>query len=397
MEKLIIKSKEKVRDVNTAFIRDFIAEVDWNDRLIGLKGARGVGKTTLVLQYIKKYLHEKHNALYLSLDDLYFSANRLIDLANRFYKYGGTHLFIDEVHRYPDWAREIKLIYDDIHNLKIIFTGSSILDIINAKADLSRRAMVYDLKGLSFREYLNLNYNQAFEKISLDDILYMHEKLAYNITDKIKVLPAFKEYLSFGYYPYFMENRHNYLHRLSETIKIILDIDLPVHKNMSAEAIGKLRKLLFIVAGSVPFKPNISKLSDITGISRNTLVIYLNYLEEASVINLLHTTNHGIGYLRKPEKIYLENPNLLFALRYNETGEGNIRETFFLNQVKTKHDVHFGGKGDFIIDNKYLVEVGGPGKSFKQISGQPSAFIAADETESGIGNKIPLWLWGFLY
>lgn len=350
----------------------------------------------MLLQYIKEYLPSESSPLYVSLDDLYFSSNRLYELAEEFIKYGGTHLFLDEVHRYFNWATEIKLIYDDFPELKLIFTGSSILDISNAKADLSRRAMVYTLPGLSFREYLNFTDN-AFEKIDLQDILLNHEQIAAKISYEQKILPQFNEYLESGYYPFFKEYKINYGDRLREVVNLILDYDLILVKKIPVEALIKLKKLVFILSNSVPFKPNISKLSEITGISRNTLVNYLNVLEEAAILNLLHTESTGIGYLRKPEKVYLENSNLIYALSQNKPETGTIRETFFLNQLRESHQVVFNNKGDFFVDDKFLFEVGGKSKTWKQIAGEPDSYIAADGVEVGFKNKIPLWLFGFLY
>ncbi|MEZ5197001.1 MAG: AAA family ATPase [Bacteroidales bacterium] len=396
MENLINKSHRKVQSSNVTFKRFLIDEIHWEDRLIGIKGARGVGKTTMLLQYIKEYLPTGSSPLYVSLDDLYFSSNRLYDLAEEFIKYGGTHLFLDEVHRYPDWAPEIKLIYDDFPELKVVFTGSSILEISNARADLSRRAIVYILPGLSFREYLNFMGN-AFEKIELQDILLNHEQIAAKISYEQKILPKFNEYLEWGYYPFFREYKTNFADRLREVVNLILDYDLMMVKKIPVDALIKLKKLLYILCNSVPFKPNISKLSEVTGISRNTLVNYLNVLEESAILNLLHTDSSGIGYLRKPEKVYLENTNLIYALSQEKPETGTIRESFFLNQLRIQHQVVFKNKGDFFVDNKYLFEVGGRSKSQKQIAGEPDSYIAADGIEVGFKNKIPLWLFGFMY
>lgn len=396
MENLVNKSRRKIQSSNATFKRFLIDEIHWQDRLIGIKGARGVGKTTMLLQYIKEYLPSGSSPLYVSLDDLYFSSNQLYDLAEEFLKFGGTHLFLDEVHRYLSWAPEIKLIYDDFPELKVVFTGSSILDITNAKADLSRRAMIYTLPGLSFREYLNFTGN-AYEKIELLDILLNHEKIAANISYEQKILPRFNEYLEIGYYPFFKEYKINYADRLREVVNLILDYDLIMVKKIPVEALIKLKKLVYILCNSVPFKPNISKLSEITGISRNTLVNYLNVLEETAILNLLHTDATGIGYLRKPEKIYMENTNLIYALSQDKPETGTIRESFFLNQLHAQHQVVFKNKGDFFVDNKYLFEVGGKNKSLKQIASEPDSYIAADGIEVGFKNKIPLWLFGFMY
>ncbi|MDZ7742448.1 MAG: AAA family ATPase [Bacteroidota bacterium] len=397
MENLILKSEKKIRNAPIKFIRDILHEIDWTDRLIGIKGARGVGKTTLVLQYIRKELFGKTKILYVGLDDLYFADNRLYNLAADFASYGGTHLFLDEVHRYPDWSKEIKLIYDDIPELKVVFTGSSLLSIINAKADLSRRSVFYQIQGLSFREFLEFNNDFYFEKFSLQDFLTDHKDIAFEISSKLKVLPLFKSYLNNGYFPFFKENPANYLSRLAEIVNMVLEVDIPAQRSIKREAIPKLKKLLYIISNSVPFKPNIQKLSEITGITRNTIVTYINYLEEAAILNLLHTDVAGIGYLRKPEKIYLENTNLNYALSDSKPETGNLREAFFLNQLKKNHSLTYAKSGDFKVDDKYFFEIRGKNKTAKQIAGISNAYIAADDIETGIGNKIPLWLFGFLY
>ncbi|MCF8228322.1 MAG: AAA family ATPase [Bacteroidales bacterium] len=397
MENLILKSEKKIRNVPIKFIRDTIHEIDWNDRLIGIKGARGVGKTTLVLQYIRKELFGKAKVLYVGLDDLYFADNRLYDLATDFASYGGTYLFLDEVHRYPDWSKEIKLIYDDIPELKVVFTGSSLLSIVNTKADLSRRSVFYQMQGLSFREYLAFNYGFNFKKIPLESVLSDHKEIAFEINSQFKVLPSFKNYLNKGYFPFFKENPANYLSRLSEIANMVLEVDIPAQRNIKREAIPKLKKLLYIISNSVPFKPNIQKLSEIAGITRNTIVTYINYLEEAAILNLLHTDAIGIGYLRKPEKIYLENTNLNFALSDSKPETGNLRESFFLNQLKKNHKLTYTKTGDFMVNEKYTFEIGGKNKTLKQIAGLGNAYLAQDDIEAGIENKVPLWLFGFLY
>ncbi|MCF8304088.1 MAG: AAA family ATPase [Bacteroidales bacterium] len=397
MEGLVVKSRQKIKSTGTGFVRYLMDRINWNDRLIGIKGARGVGKTTLVLQYLKLHLSPQEVPLYISLDDLYFSANRLYDLASEFFNHGGTHLVIDEVHRYPAWAQEIKLIYDDYPALKVVFTGSSMLTIHKAKADLSRRVAMYTLKGLSLREYLNFTQQLHLPPVDLQTVFKDHESIADEVNSKLRILPPFHDYTRSGYYPFFMESAHNYHARISEVISTVLDSDLTFTVNIKPEAIGKLKKLLYIVSHSVPFKPNVSKLSELTGISRNALITYLNYLERATVLNLLHTEDSGIGYLRKPEKVFLENPNLLYALTNREPDRGNIRETFFFNQLNDLHRLSFGKKGDFFVDGKYTIEVGGKDKTLKQIAGMPEAFIASDNIPTGFQNRIPLWLFGFLY
>jgi hypothetical protein len=397
MDELFVKHRKKLQLVDASFIRKTTDNIHWQDRLIGIKGARGIGKTTLVLQYVKQNFEPGHNNLYVSLDDIYFSGNRLIDFAKSFVQNGGEHLFLDEVHRYPDWAQELKNIYDDYPELKIVFTGSSILDIVKAKADLSRRAIIYKMQGLSFREYLSLAKNVLFRTYSLSELLHHHESIADEICKTIKPLAEFKDYLQFGYYPFFKEFRETYGLRLEQVLNTVLETDIPSMKSMNYGAIRKLKQLLYIISTSVPFKPNITKLSQKTGISRNSLIMYLRYLEEASVLLLLNKDSKGISLLQKPEKVYLENTNLIYSLSKDNANIGNIRETFFINQLTNKHHVSYSFESDFLIDNKYTFEIGGGNKTRKQIMELEDAFVVVDNVEIGFKNKIPLWLFGFLY
>jgi hypothetical protein len=396
MEKLFIKFRQKVQQTDTTFVRYLMNEINWHDRLIGIKGGRGVGKTTLLLQYAKLHLVQE-NSLYVSLDDFYFTTHSLYDLAEDFLNLGGSTLLIDEVHRYPGWASELKLIYDDMPGLKIIYSGSSILEIGKGMADLSRRAVVYTLTGLSFREYLVFTQQGVYNVFSLDDLILHHVNIAMEITNALQVIPLFSGYLRSGYYPFFKESPETYLSRLQEVLNHVVFSDLQSLKGIPMESLAKLRKLLYIISNSVPFKPNIAKLSEIIHISRNTLVTYLNYLEDAQIVNLLHTESVGIGYLRKPEKIYMENPNLLFALNEKDVEAGNYRETFFLNQMKKDHRVVFDDVADFLVNDEFRFEIGGKNKTARQIQNTEHSYIAADNTPVGFGRKIPLWLFGFLY
>ena len=397
MEKLFIKHRKKINLTNLTYVRNIIDNIVWKDRLIGIKGARGVGKTTLILQYIKRNFNFGEDNIYISLDDVYFSGNSLLDFAENFVQNKGKYLFLDEVHRYKNWAQELKNIYDDFPELKVVFTGSSILDIVKAKADLSRRAVIYKMSGLSFREYLLFNKNIEFEKYSLNDIIDKHADISDIVTAKIKPIPEFKEYLQSGYYPFFTEYSETYHSRLEQVINLVLEIDIPAMKHINNEGITKLKKLLYIISCSVPFKPNIKKLSEKTGISRNSLIYYLNYLEEANLLLLLQKDTHGVSALQKPEKIYFDNPNLIYTLSHQEANIGNVRETFFINQLSVNHKVTYSQKSDFLIDNKYTFEIGGKNKTTKQIKGIKNSFIAIDNIEYGYKNKIPLWIFGFLY
>ncbi|CAN5327609.1 AAA family ATPase [soil metagenome] len=303
---------------------------------------------------------------------------------------------LDEVHRYANWSQELKNIYDDHVGLQIIFTGSSLIHLQKAKADLSRRAVRYELFGLSFREYLNFTMKTSFNKVSLEEILSGHVSLAREITKQIRPLAYLKEYLQIGYYPYFIENKNTYFQKLNETISLALSVDLPSAYGLNYGSIEKIRLLLYILAESVPCKPNISKLSERVGISRNSLLEFLKYLEEMRISRLLYASTKGIGLLQKPEKIYLYHPNLHYALSLQNSDKGNIRESFFLSQTSPVGTVVYTADGDF-KSGKYTFEIGGKTKSNSQIKAVKDAFIASDDIEIGRDNKIPLWLFGFLY
>jgi|AntRauTorckE5430_2_1112549.scaffolds.fasta_scaffold11922_2 predicted AAA+ superfamily ATPase len=391
------KFQRKIQDTSLSFIRSQMTDIAWEARLIGIKGARGVGKTTLLLQYIKKNLPINEETLYVSLDNIWFAENNLSDLTDSFVKKGGKYLFLDEVHKYPNWAQELKNIYDDYPQLKIVFTGSSLLEILNARADLSRRAIIYTMQGLSYREYLNLILKVEMPILSLEDIVSNHIKLAQDLNNTIKPLQHFDSYLKSGYYPFFLEAPSLYFQRLEEVINLILEIELPLLRKVDIAYINKLKQLLQIIAQSVPFMPNISKLSERIGINRNTLISYLYFLNEAHIIKNLYRDAKGISQLQKPDKIYLDNTNLQYAFSTNNANIGNIRETFFVNQLSYKHLVEYTKQGDFRVDWMYTFEIGGPQKTKKQIKDLENAFIASDDIEYGYQNKIPLWLFGFLY
>jgi len=351
----------------------------------------------LILQYIKKFLAADESTLYVSLDNLWFSQNSLTELTDEFVKKGGKNLFLDEVHKYPNWSQEIKNIYDDYPTLKIIFTGSSLLEILNARADLSRRAIIYTMQGLSFREFLMLKTGIELPIYNLSEILNSHSALTKDINKKIKPLQYFETYLKSGYYPFFLEVPELYHQRLEEVVNLILEIELVILRKVDAAYIPKLKQLLHIIAESVPFIPNISKLSEKISINRNTFVSYLFYLEEAGLTKNLFKNAKGITRLQKPDKLYLENTNLQFALAKQNSDKGNMRETFFLNQVAYHSLVEYADDGDFKVEGKYLFELGGKNKSSKQLKDAPNAYVVSDDIEFGFGNKIPLWLFGFLY
>lgn len=398
MEKLRDRFAIRLRDTSLSFKRYLLQNIDWSERLIAIKGSRGVGKTTLILQYIKENFKIDETILYISLDDIYFQAHSLVDLAEDFYKNGGKLLFLDEVHKYSNWSLELKNIYDNYQDLKVVFTGSSMLEIYKGDADLSRRAVSYELKGLSFREYLLFEKKIDLAPLELNDVLNNHHQLATEITTEIKILPEFKQYLKMGYYPFYKEGRNSYYQKLNHIVNLILETDVSSVYNSEYQTILKLKKLMYVIATSVPFQPNITKLSEkIDTTSRSSTLQYLDYLEKANLIINLKTSAKGNNYLVKPDKIYLENTNLMVALGDLIIEDGNIRETFLLNQLSAQNEVHTSKESDFLVNNKYTFEVGGKNKSKSQIKGLDNAFLACDNIEIGFGNKVPIWLFGMLY
>ena len=396
METLFEKYHQKIAHTSLRFTRSLMDNMCWDARMIGIRGARGVGKTTLLLQYIKKNLPLDATVLYVSLDDIWFSGHRLVELADSFSKRGGLYLFLDEVHKYPNWSQELKNIYDDHPQLRIVFTGSSLLEILNARADLSRRAIVYDMQGLSFREYIGIVTGIQLPIYTLENILESHIEISHAVLSQLKPLQFFDAYIRKGYYPFFLEVPELYYIRIEEVLNMLLEIELPLLRGIDISYVTKLKQLLLIIAESVPFIPNVSKLSERIGINRTTFMAYLYYLQEAHITKHLYRNITGLTRLQKPDKIYLENTNLMYAFANDNANTGNIRETFFFNQVSYNHKVELPQEGDFMIDGKYLFEVGGKGKSFSQIAGHDNRYVVADDFEYGSGDKIPLWQFGFL-
>jgi uncharacterized protein len=389
MEDLYVASGKLVREVGTDFQRYLYSQINWNNRLIGLTGPRGVGKTTLVLQHIKQNLHSAE-ALYVSAEDFYFADKRLTDLADNFVKHGGKHLFIDEIHKYKDWARELKLIYDYHPELYIVFTGSSVLDIRKGASDLSRRTVMYFLQGLSFREYLELFHQIVVKKYTLKEIITHQVNF-----DAIKhPLPYFNQYLRNGYYPFALEN--DFEVRLQQIINQTLETDIPLYAGMNVATGRKLKQLLAIIAKSVPFKPNMKSIATALSVSRNSVADYCLYIEKAGLIAQLRPNTGGIKGLGKVEKIYLDNTNLIYSLGKENANRGNVRETFFFNQLRLSHQASFSDMADFIVD-EFTFEVGGKNKSQKQIKSLDKAFLVKDDIEGGFLNTCPLWQFGLLY
>lgn len=398
MEELFRRYQLRLQHTQTDFVRSFMREVNWNARFIGIKGARGVGKTTLLLQYLKLHFDENtQHTLYVSLDSFIFRNKTLFALAEEFVRNGGKHLFIDEIHKYPNWAQELKNIYDDFPTLQIVFTGSSLLEILNSRVDLSRRVVTYNMQGLSFREYIALETGIYFDPLPLDTLLKEHVKWARVIQEKINVFPYFERYLQHGYYPFYKEEIDLYEHRIEEIVNMMLEIELPLLRGIDIGLVPKIKQLLAIISESVPFVPNIAQLSKKMEIHRSTTMSYLYYLQEIGLT--YHLTKHAKGSVRlqKPSKIYLENTNLMYVLASLSTNKGNIRETFFVNQLNYQYDVSYHEKTDFLVNNNYAFEIGGKDKTKKQIAGIDNAYVVSDDIEYGYQNRIPLWMFGFLY
>jgi hypothetical protein len=397
MNTLIEKSIRKIEQTNYQFKRFIFNKINWNNRLISITGARGVGKTTLVLQYLKNLPLKDNERLYLSLDDIYFSGNKLVDVISDFVKYGGMVVAIDEVHKYPNWSREIKNLYDDFAELKIVFTGSSILEINRGDSDLSRRAVNYQLPTLSLREFTALESKIELKSYSLDSIIENHSQISKEINAQIKPLLTYSQYVKYGGFPYFGELGIDYHNQLLKTINIVLESDLTSVLSVDYSHILKLKRLLLLISESVPFKPNISELSSKVGITRETVLRYFDYLEKASLIVQLTANNKGFRRFEKPDKVYLNNSNYLFALSNLTPSIGTVRETFFLQHLSVISKVNYPNSGDFLINGKYLFEVGGKNKNYNQIKDTENSFLAVDDIEYGVNNKIPLWLFGFTY
>lgn len=395
MDALIELHGKLISFLKVPFIRSLYDQIQWENRLIGIIGARGIGKTTLLLQRIQKEYARSSEALYISLDHIWFATHSLIDLVDGFTKAGGKVLFIDDVHKYPTWSVEIKNIYDFYPELKVVFTGSSLLEILNARADLSRRALIYEMQGLSFREYLNIVTQNEFPTLSLETILEEHANYASDITQVVKPLKYFPEYLRMGYYPFFKDFKELYPVQVRTIINLIIEIELPLLRKVDIAYAGKIKQLLSIIADAVPFVPNVSSLSRKIGINRQTLLAYLHYLEESKLTKSINRETQGVSLLQKPEKLFLENTNLSYALG-NNVDVGNLRQTFFLNQLAYKHQINYPNSFDFLVDQNYFFEIGGKDKKVSIQVGK-QIYIAADDIEIGFGTKIPLWLFGFLY
>ncbi len=384
-----------LKNTSIGFKRYMHDAFDMNEKLIGIIGSRGVGKTTFILQYLKALDVPFEKKLYFSADHFHAINHSLYEIAEEFSKQGGEVLAIDEIHKYPNFEMELKSIHDTF-DLKVIFSGSSALTLEHTKADLSRRAILYRVNGMSFREFIEYESGIKIDTFSFEDILKNHSSIALSINEQIKPFEYFKKYLEYGYYPFYKQNRSNYNQKLHEIVNVVLESDLPLIFNIEPKNIFKLKKLLSLLCQSKPYELNISKLSTKIEINRNTLYNYLHYLEAGSLTKMIKQRSKGDGILTKPEKLYLNNTNLNFS--YCEASDvGTLREQFFVNQLTLQHTLHYSKIGDFLIDGQYVVEIGGKNKSFQQIKDVENSFVVADDIEIGMGKKIPLWLFGFLY
>ena len=396
LDEIMRSFRNKMAVVGTTFHRGLYTKIDWDDRLIGIKGPRGSGKTTMLLQRIKENFGDNGKALYISLDNLWFASHSLMDLVDYHYTHGGTHLFIDEVHHLPYWQTLLKNIYDDFPMLHVVYTGSSMLRIDHTQGDLSRRQLVYHLPGLSFREYLEFEGLYRCDPYELEDVLKDHAKIASQVCEKIKVVPAFEKYLKQGYYPFYKEVKKGYALRLQQVVNQVIENDYPAIDEVSMSTIRKTKKMLMLLAEKVPQTPVMTELYAQLDTDRNQGLKMMQALERGGLLGLLSSEAKNLKGLARPDKIFLNNPNLMYALT-SRPEIGTVRETFFFNQLSQTQTVTFPKKGDFLVNGKYLFEVGGKNKSFNQIKDIEDSFLAVDGIEVGYHNRIPLWVFGMMY
>ena len=386
----------KIAKISLRFKRYLYSQINWDARLIGIKGPRGVGKTTLLLQHILENYEDIDQTLYASLDDLWFSSHTLMDLVDWANQHGIMRLYLDEVHRYDKWAANLKNIFDNYPDMSIVYTSSSLLMMDNAKVDLSRRQTPYTLHGMSFREFLAFEDVLSLAPISVEELLQNHVRHAMQIVKVIKVAPLFESYLQYGFYPFYRESKEDFPIRLRETVSVVIENDLPAVENISFETIQKVKRLLMIICERVPFEPNMSELWKQLSTNNELGLRMLYALDKAHILDLLTSKTKNYKYLYKPDKIFLGNTNLMHAL-CPKVDKGNERESFFLSQLNVTNQVKCPKQGDFFVNDHYLFEVGGKGKSFEQIADIEDSYLAVDDTEIGHGNRIPLWMFGLIY
>lgn len=396
MERIYEISARLIEDLDAPLRRYLYDTIAWSDRLIMIRGARGVGKTTMMKQRCKE---NGYKGVYVSLDNLFFNDHTIVELADYHYKHGGTHLYLDEVHRYPrpNWEQEIKNIYDSYPGLSMVITGSSLLQLNSKIADLSRRVAIYEMRGLSFREYLNFTGDHGFEPFSLSEILTNHRALASKIISTVRVIGEFEKYIRKGYYPFFMEcSEFTYSQRVERLVSTVIDIDIPAVTDIEYETQLKLKKLLVVLAEQVPFVPNMTNLSRDVEVTRNQLMKFFTLLNEGAILRTLMDATTQPKRASKPEKILFDNPSVMQALGIMNK-VGTVRESYVASMLSYAGKLFAASEGDFLLDRHYIFEVGGKGKGFSQIADKPDSFVIADNIETGVGNKIPMWLLGFLY
>ena len=400
MESLIKRHLNRMQTVNLDFVRSLMDEIDWNERLLMIKGQKGVGKTTLMTQRILQMFGPTNTTevLYVSLDNIYFGTHKLLDFIEQFHAQGGKYLFMDEVHKYKGWSLEVKNAYDEFTDLHMVLSGSSLINLSDGEADLSRRCISYTMLGLSFREYLQMFHQKGFRRRTFQEILTDGNSICAEVNAQVRPLPLFSEYLRYGYYPFLKESQSNYYVRIENIVNTTIEMELPQLRKLDIGNIRKMKSLLGILSSNVPYALDTVKLSKMAELSRITLLQYLQNLSEARLIQLLYSDVTNVKRLQKPDKIYMENPNMLHALATTQVNEGTEREVFFVNQLSAKHVVEYSKtSADFTIDHQYTIEVGGRSKDGKQIADVANGYIASADEEYVLGNKIPLWLFGFLY
>lgn len=403
MDTLFRKSDRLLANTSMEIVRDKMDDIHWNAKLVSIMGAKGVGKSTLIKQYLKQHCQlGDHSVLYCSADTVDFSMRTLVGLAEEFVIRGGKLLVVDEIHKYQagstDWSREIKEIYELFPDLKMIVSGSSLLRLKESDADLSRRAVKYTMPGLSFRESLRFYHGLSFPKWSLDDILTHPYDLWQEVSSKCKPVAMFKEYLEKGYYPFLLEGEGEYYTKIEQVVNYIVETELPRICKVDVSNVRKLQALIALICSEVPFELNANRIAAAIEVGRDTVVEYLKYLGDAKVLNLLYSDKKRIGKLSKPDKIYMENPNMLYALAPTKVEMGSLRETFAVSCLSEAHSVEYGkDSGDFKVDSIYTFEIGGRSKDFSQIAGAKDSYIFADDWDMPDGAKLPLWMLGFLY
>ncbi|MBR4534173.1 MAG: AAA family ATPase [Bacteroidaceae bacterium] len=399
MDALFERQDALLRATSMTIIRSFMEQVNWSAPMLCIRGPRGVGKSTLLRQYVKSHFAEgSEDVLYCSMDWVYFSQHSMLEVAEKFYKHGGKLLIFDEVHKYENWSREVKEVAETYPQLQLMLSGSSLLKLLDGDVDLSRRCRGYDMPGLSFREYLQFYKGIELPAYSLEEVLGSAKKIAAEVNKVCRPLQHFHEYLKFGYYPFYLTNPLDYYALIEQTVNYVVDVELPQQRKVSPVNCRKIKALLNVLSQLVPYDVDISKLSSSIGLQRNTVIEYLNHLKDAKLLHLLFSDLVSVKKMQKPDKIYLENPNLLYALATTPVKTGTVRECFVVNQLSLAHTVEYGKtQGDFRVDGKWTFEVGGESKSFDQIADIPNSFILADDIESPRSNKLPLWMIGFLY